>query len=46
MVNVASEVMLAIWDRFHEAGIEFPFPQRVVHMAKDAAKEPPPLRGD
>jgi len=33
VINVASDVMLAIWDRFHEAGIEFPFPQRVVHMA-------------
>ena len=39
VVNVASEVMLAIWDRFHEAGIEFPFPQRVVHMAGRADPE-------
>lgn len=35
VVNVASEVMLAIWDAFHEEGIDFPFPQRVVHFAND-----------
>ncbi|GER08264.1 mechanosensitive ion channel protein [Iodidimonas muriae] len=33
VVNVASEVMLAIWDAFHKEGIDFPFPQRVVHFA-------------
>jgi small-conductance mechanosensitive channel len=33
VVNVSSDVMLAIWDSFHREGIEFPFPQRVVHMA-------------
>jgi len=26
--NLRSEVMLHIWDLFHERGIEFPFPQR------------------
>jgi len=26
--NLRSEVMLRIWDLFHEHGIEFPFPQR------------------
>jgi len=26
--NVRSEVMLRVWDLFHEHGIEFPFPQR------------------
>src|SRR6516164_9266785 len=26
--NLRSEVMLYIWDLFHERGIEFPFPQR------------------
>lgn len=35
--NIGSEVMLEIWDRFHAAGIEFPYPQRVVHFA-DGAK--------
>ena len=30
--NVRSEVLLGIWDRFHEHGIEFPFPQHDVHV--------------
>ncbi len=30
--NVASEVYLKIWDKFHENGIEFPFPQRDIHL--------------
>jgi small-conductance mechanosensitive channel len=30
--NVKSEVLLAVWDRFKEAGIRFPFPQRDVHI--------------
>lgn len=34
--NIGSQVMMEIWNRFHEAGIEFPFPQRVVHFAGDA----------
>jgi small-conductance mechanosensitive channel len=38
VTNVSSDVMLKIWDKFHAAGIEFPFPQRVVHYAKDAAR--------
>ncbi len=36
VTNVSSEVMLGIWDRFHEEGIEFPYPQRVIHFAGDA----------
>ena len=38
--NVSSDVMLEIWDKFHEEGIEFPFPQRVIHYA-DGKKGPP-----
>jgi small-conductance mechanosensitive channel len=30
--NVISEVLLEIWDRFHEHGIEIPFPQRDLHL--------------
>ena len=30
--NVRSEVMLGIWDRFREHGIELPFPQRDLHI--------------
>jgi small-conductance mechanosensitive channel len=32
ITNVRSEVMLGIWDRFREHGIEFPFPQRDLHI--------------
>jgi small-conductance mechanosensitive channel len=31
--NIKSEVMLAIWDKFNEEGIEIPFPQRDVHIS-------------
>lgn len=34
--NIASDVMLRIWDKFNEAGIEFPYPQRVMHVKNDA----------
>lgn len=30
--NIASAVMLKIWDKFHAEDIEFPYPQRVVHI--------------
>jgi len=30
--NVLSEVLLGIWDRFHENGIEIPYPQRDLHL--------------
>jgi len=30
--NVKSEVLLKIWDKFHEHGIEIPFPQRDIHI--------------
>lgn len=30
--NVASNIRLLIWDKFHDEGIEFPYPQRVVHL--------------
>lgn len=30
--NVKSQVLLLIWDKFHEHGIEFPFPQRDLHI--------------
>jgi small-conductance mechanosensitive channel len=37
--NVKSEVLLGVWDRFHEHGIEIPFPQRDIHI-----KSPDPVR--
>ncbi len=30
--NVRSQVLLLVWDKFHAEGIEFPFPQRDVHL--------------
>ncbi len=35
VVNVTSEVMLKIWHKFHGNGVEFPFPQRDVHLMAD-----------
>ncbi|MFQ5534048.1 MAG: mechanosensitive ion channel family protein [Sphingomonadales bacterium] len=32
VTNVASDVMLKIWDKFHDNGIEFPYPQRDVRV--------------
>ncbi|RME66280.1 MAG: mechanosensitive ion channel protein MscS [Alphaproteobacteria bacterium] len=52
IANVSSDIMEQIWDLFHQHGIEFPFPQRDVHIAPDTAdklrallaeaREPPP----
>lgn len=30
--NVKSQVLLEVWDRFHQHGIEIPYPQRDVHI--------------
>jgi len=30
--NVTSAILLGVWDRFHEHGIEIPFPQRDLHI--------------
>lgn len=30
--NVTSQLLLAIWDKFHEHGIEIPYPQRALHL--------------
>lgn len=32
--SIAGEVRQAVWHTFHEQGIEFPYPQRVVHPAQ------------
>ena len=32
VANVSSEVLLEIWKTFQEHDIEFPFPQRDVHL--------------
>lgn len=43
MGNIQSEVMLSIWDKFHEHGIEIPFPQRDIHLK--SMPEPLPQQG-
>ncbi|MDH3609848.1 MAG: mechanosensitive ion channel, partial [Gammaproteobacteria bacterium] len=30
--NVKSEVLLGVWNKFHEHGIEIPYPQRDLHL--------------
>ena len=30
--NVKSQIMLRIWDKFHENHIEIPYPQRDLHL--------------
>ena len=30
--SVISQVLLGVWDRFHEHGVEIPFPQRDLHL--------------
>jgi small-conductance mechanosensitive channel len=32
VVNVRSEILLNMWDKFHENGISIPFPQRDLHI--------------
>lgn len=49
VVNVGSEILLQIWDRFREAGIEIPYPQRSLRFPErrgDAAVEPDDGRFD
>ncbi|RFB05389.1 mechanosensitive ion channel family protein [Parvularcula marina] len=38
--NVKSEVMMGIWERLHENGIEIPFPQRDLHIKSSAVTLP------
>jgi small-conductance mechanosensitive channel len=35
--NVKSEILLGVWDRFREGGIELPFAQRDLHLRSAAA---------
>ena len=37
--NVCSEVLLEVWDLFHEHGIEIPFPQRDLHVKSILGEE-------
>ena len=35
--NVISQVLLGVWDRLHEHGIEIPFPQHALHLKSSDA---------
>jgi small-conductance mechanosensitive channel len=37
-MNLRSDLNWAIWERFKAAGIEIPFPQRVVHLVQDTPR--------
>ena len=37
--NVISEILLEVWDRFHENGIDIPFPQRDLHVRSVLGEE-------
>jgi small-conductance mechanosensitive channel len=41
IANVKGTLLLEIWDRFHEHGIEIPYPQRDLHIR---SSEPIPVR--
>ena len=30
--NIRSEILLGVWDRFNKNGVEFPYPQRDIHV--------------
>lgn len=36
VVNVRSEILLNLWDRFHAEDVKFPFPQRDLHIKGDS----------
>ncbi|MYA87812.1 MAG: mechanosensitive ion channel [Boseongicola sp. SB0662_bin_57] len=38
--NVISELLLRVWDLFHEHGIQFPFPQRDLHLKSSDIRLP------
>lgn len=42
VANLRSGVLLEIWDRFKEEGIEIPFPQRDLHLKSWMGNPPPP----
>lgn len=40
MANVTSDVLMELWDRLHEAGVEIPYPQRDLHLKSWEAPAP------
>lgn len=43
--SIAGEVRRAVWHTFHENGIEFPYPQRVIHPAQSMPGDAQALPG-
>ena len=44
--NVKSEVLLGVWEKFHEHGVEIPYPQRDLHLrsiSKESVAEIKPI---
>lgn len=49
VANVTSQVMLALWDRLHDQGVEIPFPQREITIKswpESAKTDAEPARGE
>lgn len=44
VANVTSQVMLALWDRLKEMGVEMPYPQRDLHIRTLPAPAPAPTQ--
>ena len=44
VANVKSACLLAVWDRFKEAGIVFPFPRREIRILKDGDETGPTVQ--
>lgn len=40
IANVKSAVMLSLWEKLHEAGVEIPFPQLDLHVRSGAERSP------
>jgi small-conductance mechanosensitive channel len=45
VTNIKGDVLLGLWDAFHEHQIEIPFPQREIHI-RGSLPAPPPAQGD
>ena len=42
IINVTSDVLLGIWDKFHEHGVEIPYPQRDLYLKTPVDLNPSP----
>lgn len=44
--NVISEILLRVWDKFHEHDIEIPYPQRDIHVRSSVLESSPRTAGE